>query len=39
VEAALLYTAGPILFSLPAALIAHYKKDLAGQQQNLPLAR
>lgn len=39
IEAGLLYTAGPSLLTLPAALIAHYKKDLAGQQQILPLAR
>jgi ATP-dependent helicase/nuclease subunit A len=34
VSAALLYTAAPVLFDLPAALVAAYKPGLAAAQQN-----
>ncbi|WP_156678792.1 double-strand break repair helicase AddA [Sphingomonas profundi] len=37
VEAALLYTAGPILIDLPAALLGSHKPGLTGTQQILPL--
>ncbi|PTQ07404.1 double-strand break repair helicase AddA [Sphingomonas oleivorans] len=35
VEAALLYTSGPTLFSLPSELIARYKSSLADAEQKL----
>jgi ATP-dependent helicase/nuclease subunit A len=37
IEAALLYTAGPRLFPLPAALLARHKPDYLGAQQKLAL--
>jgi ATP-dependent helicase/nuclease subunit A len=35
VEAALLYTSGPVLFALPDALIAEHKPGFAATEQSL----
>jgi ATP-dependent helicase/nuclease subunit A len=37
VVAGLLYTAGPVLFELPADLVAAHKPGFAGGEQSLPL--
>lgn len=37
IEAGLLYTAGPVLFALPGALVAAHKPGFGGEQQSLPL--
>ncbi len=39
IEAALLYTGGPVLFVLPDALLDAHKPGFAAAQQSLDLAR
>ena len=39
IEAALLYTAGPVLIALPAGLLEAHKPGFAGREQSLPASR